>query len=351
MHLSTLGYTPNPLISEYSSAFLLKLQGLWKTHIHSDVPSDDFLLYPDIHSLLLSYASRYDSHDEEYRNLLIEELKKSRDCKGIQDWDNSQYILGTKIKITTKFYNPDIEKHSHPDHAAQKIGVTFWSKSQEEWVLLFSKSFDILRSVSPGFMGEIEWVIRKVIPFDVSYRVHNSGSYTNAIGHLVMSYPQMDNPEIALLEAILHEYNHNKLNLILQTELLILNDRREMFYSPYRPDPRPIHGIYLWVHALVWAYWVILNAHVLGILTLPHIWLEKAALYVFKNGLSLQVLDKYSRLSPLGSDILEEIRRVHQECLGFLKKTHLSREILSWIRGHMITHFQQVQAVSSELFY
>jgi HEXXH motif-containing protein len=61
-----------------------------------------------------------------------------------------------------------------------------------------------------------------------------------------MSYPvNIDDPELVILEALLHEYNHNKLNLILQTEPLILNDRKESYYSPYRPDPRHIYGIYL----------------------------------------------------------------------------------------------------------
>lgn len=114
------------------------------------------------------------------------------------------------------------------------------------WRELFQKSFSILRSVSPGFLDEISLVIRKIIPFDVSYRVHNSGSYRDAIGHLLMSYPTgIDSPELTLLEAILHEYNHNKLNLILQTERLTLNDASEKYYSPYRPDARPIHGVYL----------------------------------------------------------------------------------------------------------
>jgi HEXXH motif-containing protein len=95
-------------------------------------------------------------------------------------------------------------------------------------------------------MAEINETIVKILPFDVSYQVHNSGSFSDAIGHLLMSYPTgIDYPEIALLEAILHEYNHNKLNLILQTEDLVLNDRKELYYSPYRPDARHIHGIYL----------------------------------------------------------------------------------------------------------
>ena len=61
-----------------------------------------------------------------------------------------------------------------------------------------------------------------------------------------MSYPvDMTHPEFAILEAILHEYNHNKINLVIQTETLILSNKEELYYSPYRPDARHIHGIYL----------------------------------------------------------------------------------------------------------
>ena len=75
--------------------------------------------------------------------------------------------------------------------------------------------------------------------------MHNSGSYSNAIGCLLMSYPvEVDNPEFVLIEAIIHEYNHNKLHLINQNEKLVLSDKREIYYSPYRPDARHLQGIY-----------------------------------------------------------------------------------------------------------
>lgn len=62
----------------------------------------------------------------------------------------------------------------------------------------------------------------------------------------MMSYPTgIDSPHFAILEAILHEYNHNKLNLIMQTEKLVLSNFNENYYSPYRPDARHIQGIYL----------------------------------------------------------------------------------------------------------
>ena len=77
-----------------------------------------------------------------------------------------------------------------------------------------------------------------------------------------MSYPvEVDSPEVVILEALIHEYNHNKINLILQNEVLLANDYEEKYYSPYRPDPRSIHGIYLGLHALSAAYWVIWKAY------------------------------------------------------------------------------------------
>jgi HEXXH motif-containing protein len=74
-------------------------------------------------------------------------------------------------------------------------------------------------------MEEIGSLLYAIIPFDVSQRKHNSGSYSDAVGHIVMSYPEdVEMPELVILEAIIHEYNHNKYNLIAQTDAVILND-------------------------------------------------------------------------------------------------------------------------------
>jgi HEXXH motif-containing protein len=61
-----------------------------------------------------------------------------------------------------------------------------------------------------------------------------------------MSYTiNADNPALNNLEAIIHESSHNKINLIMQFDTIILNTREETYYSPYRPDARHIYGIYL----------------------------------------------------------------------------------------------------------
>ena len=342
MHYSTLWYSPNPLILRYQQEFLEKLRELWERHIDIHIPEDEFLAFPDIHWLLLTSIRPNNPLAWEYKIILRWEYDRYMDKQNLIH--AHEKIPWTNIVLTLNFYNSDIEIPNHPDHKKNNIQVTFGNKTPEEWRVLFAQSFDIVRRVSPWFMGEIDLIIRKVIPLDVSYGVHNSGSYSDFIGHLVMSYPTgIDHPELALLEAILHEYNHNKLNLILQTKNLILNDHREIYYSPYRPDARHIQWIYLGVHAILWAFWVMWNAHISWIIQLPNNWQEKSALFVLKNWLSFQVLDKYGLFTAQGKEILEEMRLVHAECLWFLRQANLSKEMLARVKTTLQLHHEQVQ--------
>lgn len=340
---STLWYLQNPLIAKYRDLFLKKLQYFWKRDISSDIPEQDFLLLPDIHSLLLSEAHIHDKNS--YRAILLGEWESF--CVNTATTSiplSQEYIPGTSIALTKTFFNPDFQHDTHPDHRKDTEQITFWWVSQENWKILFSESFSIVKNVSPDFMSEIEQILRKIIPLWVSHSVHNSGSYGNAIGQIFMSYPEnIEHPELAILEAILHEYNHNKLNLILQTEALVLGERKNLYYSPYRPDARPLHGIYLGLHAMTGAFWVIWNAHKEWILQLPENWQEKAVLYVLKNGLSLQVLEKYGSFSPLGKEILGEMRAVHHECLESIKKSRISPEVIKHSKEKLTTHYQEVK--------
>jgi hypothetical protein len=120
-HLLTLGYTPNPLVETYQDAFLEKLQRLWIAQIGGNMPSRDFLLYPDIHGLLL--ASVRPGH-KDLQNLLAElQLQYTQYIqRGSQhNIDPTEMISGTQIALTMQFSNPDVEKNAHPDHKGISI--------------------------------------------------------------------------------------------------------------------------------------------------------------------------------------------------------------------------------------
>ena len=50
---------------------------------------------------------------------------------------------------------------------------------------------------------------------------------------------------------MVHEFQHNKLNALVHLDPLLENAFFPLFTSPVRPDPRPLHGILLAVHAFL----------------------------------------------------------------------------------------------------
>jgi HEXXH motif-containing protein len=56
---------------------------------------------------------------------------------------------------------------------------------------------------------------------------------------------------MTMAEALIHEFSHNKLNALLRLDPVLTNAHAPLFSSPVRPDPRPLHGVLLAVHAFV----------------------------------------------------------------------------------------------------
>ena len=56
---------------------------------------------------------------------------------------------------------------------------------------------------------------------------------------------------ITLAEAIVHEAQHSKLNLLSWLDAVLVNGRTTWTPSPVRPDLRPLMGVLLAVHAFV----------------------------------------------------------------------------------------------------
>jgi len=108
-----------------------------------------------------------------------------------------------------------------------------------------------------------------------------------------------DFPEFNNVEAIIHESSHNKLNLIMQSEKLVLNDFQEKYYSPYRPDARHIRGVYIGLHAFAPVIYVLMSAYQKGLLGTSKNWFEKILYYHLKNKIAYKVLVKHGKFSEL----------------------------------------------------
>jgi HEXXH motif-containing protein len=120
----------------------------------------------------------------------------------------------------------------------------------------------------------------------------------------------IDRPAV-LAENILHEFRHNLLHQIEQAYPLYLVDSPEeaRFYSPWRPDPRPLHGI---LHALfvfldVCAVHAGVRTAALGGDPDMHDSAVRLAANVRRIGIALQEFRAHARTTEFGTGFVEGI--------------------------------------------
>lgn len=142
--------------------------------------------------------------------------------------------------------NPLRMLEAHPDKAGNAIDLG--GRSLAEWTGALVRALDAIGAHLPAFRAEIALVLRQMIPVGFFEEAHLSASYQEAIGTVYLS---LHKSPLTMAEAIVHEVSHNKINALLELDPIIENDRDERYASPVRPDPRPIHGVLLAVHAFL----------------------------------------------------------------------------------------------------
>ena len=142
----------------------------------------------------------------------------------------------------------------------ERVSYTFeplTKPTKNRWVTSIEQAWDIVRSTDPLVADEIAHIIDVMVPV-VSERpdVHTSSSFPELPGGFYISW----HPDVLVLaEAIVHEYHHIKLNMILEIDPIITGGTEEaVFYSPWRDDPRPLSGLLHAVYAFsgVTRFWL-----------------------------------------------------------------------------------------------
>lgn len=346
---TVLWYTENTLIQEYREKyFQVLLTFFCNSHIEEwikwsflkldEESKKNYLLHPDISSLVhdLKNKSSIDKLEKEMKSLysgLSENIT-------MNSWEN---IPNTDIKLTLHDNNPYNFQVGHPDH--DQDGMLWWGeKSEKEWLDVFWKAFSLLQKVDEKFFQELNYIIKKIVPMKTSLDVHNSCSYKECIGTLYLGYTiNARQPELNILEALIHESSHNKLNLIMQSERLHLNDYQLAYYSPYRPDARHIQWVLLWVHAIVPTVYVILRGIEQGYIK-DKWWHEKVILYHIKNKLGLRVLWRYAKFTSIGRKIFDDISEVIKISDAMIQKIEVLQSLeKKSIQNRAKEHFLEVQ--------
>lgn len=323
----------------------------------------DFILNADISSIInLLYKEIIEKTPQYLWDIsnYIEKLSKEINIF-LQEWIDSENlsmniwtkIAWTNIKLTSIDNNPYNTQEAHPEHKEWwAISWNWWEKTQSDWLKIYEKTFNLLKKLDEWIYDELNQIITKIVPLWTAYWMHNSASYKECVWHLYMWYTiDSDKPEINNLEAIIHESSHNKLNLILQFDPIILNDQTEKYYSAIRPDARPIHWVFIWYHAFAPTMYILMKAYKDWYLWNDLHWLEKIVLYHIKTKFLQKVIKKYAKLTQLWNEISEEIDYIISLMDDILKELNPSKDLIDNARKKQIEHFKGVNSKYSYLEY
>jgi HEXXH motif-containing protein len=194
---------------------------------------------------------------------------------------------------------------AHPDKAGNALDLGGHAAS--EWVETLARGLELIARYMPELRGEIDLYLQQVVPVGYDERTHLSASYQEVIGTVYMTlHPQL----MTMVEATIHEFQHNKLHAELELDPLLHNAFFPLYSSPVRPDARPLQGVLLAVHAffpVARLYQLMRAANHPG--TRSPDFERRYAQIVAGNHEGATVLLEHSNPTPIGRALLDEIRR------------------------------------------
>ncbi|WP_062431361.1 aKG-HExxH-type peptide beta-hydroxylase [Herbidospora daliensis] len=109
------------------------------------------------------------------------------------------------------------------------------------WRSLLPEAWHVLRENHPGVAEEVVAIVRALTPIAAPPEGVSSSSARETFGTIAMSAPKGSPAWLA--ETFAHEIQHAKLDALMHLVPLVRYERTDTFYAPWRPDPRPAHGL------------------------------------------------------------------------------------------------------------
>lgn len=200
--------------------------------------------------------------------------------------------------------NPLAELEAHPEKAGSRLDLG--GRPAAAWVEGLGAGIGLIAEHLPALRAELDVGLLLIVPVGFDAERHFSASYQEAIGSIYMSlHPRA----LTLAEAIIHEFSHNKLHALLEQGPLLHNAWSPLYTSPVRPDPRPLHGVLLAVHAFLPV------ARMLASMLSSGTGEVEARLrqVAIGNHAAAETLWAHARPTALGEPLLAEIFRLDEE--------------------------------------
>jgi HEXXH motif-containing protein len=161
-------------------------------------------------------------------------------------FEGRYHPLGEVTHFATVDHNPIAAFEAHPEKCGNPVDLG--GRPEEAWIGILEEAFALIESFMPATFAEMRMMLHEVIPVGYDDTRHLSASYREAIGTIYLTlHPNV----MTMAEAVLHEFQHNKFNVAADGVDFLSNAFHPLYPSPVRPDPRPLWGILLAVHAFL----------------------------------------------------------------------------------------------------
>jgi HEXXH motif-containing protein len=192
---------------------------------------------------------------------------------------------------------------------------------QTDYVGLLQATLELVARHAPESFSSLREAIRVVALKPAADGDYTNVSHSDLPGALVLSAV---NPPHELADALIHEVHHDRLFAVEELDPFFedpaaaQHDAR--YYSPWRDDPRPLHGILhaVYVHLPVWHFWC--DVHRCGGGDDPELEMyarDRLLRIALQLSIGSHQLRRHARFSLWGarvfSEILESVGRVQQQ--------------------------------------
>lgn len=161
-------------------------------------------------------------------------------------FEQRHHAIGAVTHLATIDHNPIATFEAHPNKRGNTVDLG--SRPEAEWVAMLEEAFGLVERFLPETFAEMGLALREVVPVGYDEERHLSASYREAIGTV---YLTLHRNVMTMTEAVIHEFQHTKINIASYELDFLENAFSPLYPSPIRPDPRPLWGILLAVHAFL----------------------------------------------------------------------------------------------------
>lgn len=231
-----------------------------------------------------------------------------------------------RIQLSLWDSNPLSMFEAHPDKDGNAISLG--DRTAKQWLEAYDEALELIRIALPTWFEEFQVSGRRLVPVGYLPERHLSASYREAPSTAYLTL--CDNP-LTMAEAIVHETQHTKVNLLSWVDPIVHNAHTCWTESPVRPDLRPLWGVLLAVHAFVP---VAAMHHRLAELDHPCThndrFPRRRAEVLAGNDTGMKAVMAHADPSPLGAKLLGEMSTLHEFLMAAAPSTpeHVFSELI-----------------------